>query len=51
VICFYFAQQILDILVHPLALAFPAGQGKLIYTKLYSAFSSTSRFRFSRRSC
>lgn len=38
VICFYFAKQILDILVHPLALAFPQGQGKLIYTKLYSAF-------------
>ncbi|GEN99176.1 Sec-independent protein translocase protein TatC [Novosphingobium sediminis] len=36
--CFYFANRILDILVHPLALAFPTGQGKLIYTKLYSAF-------------
>ena len=38
VVCFYFANQILAILVQPLVHAFPAGQGKLIYTKLYSAF-------------
>ena len=36
--CFYFANQILAILVQPLVHAFPAGPGKLIYTKLYSAF-------------
>lgn len=38
VISYYFVDHILAILVHPLTLAFPAGQGKLIYTKLYSAF-------------
>jgi sec-independent protein translocase protein TatC len=37
-ICLYFASTILDILIHPLAVAFPQGQGKLIYTKLYGAF-------------
>ena len=38
VVCFYFADTILGILVQPLTHAFPVGQGKLIYTKLYSAF-------------
>jgi len=38
VVCFYFADAILGILVQPLTHAFPVGQGKLIYTKLYSAF-------------
>ena len=37
-ICFYFADEIFALLVHPLAQAFPPGQGKLIYTKLYEAF-------------
>ena len=37
-VCFYFADAILGILVQPLTHAFPPGQGKLIYTKLYSAF-------------
>jgi sec-independent protein translocase protein TatC len=37
-VCFYFADTILGILVQPLTHAFPPGQGKLIYTKLYSAF-------------
>lgn len=37
-VCFYFADAILAILVQPLTHAFPPGQGKLIYTKLYSAF-------------
>lgn len=37
-VCLYFADDIFAILVHPLAQAFPAGQGKLIYTKLYEAF-------------
>ncbi|MFW2830661.1 twin-arginine translocase subunit TatC [Sphingomonas sp. ID0503] len=37
-ICFYFADRIFAILVHPLAEAFGPGQGKLVYTKLYEAF-------------
>jgi len=35
---FYFAKEIFALLVRPLAQAFPAGEGKLIYTKLYEAF-------------
>jgi sec-independent protein translocase protein TatC len=34
----YFAKDIFAILVRPLAQAFPPGQGKLVYTKLYEAF-------------
>jgi sec-independent protein translocase protein TatC len=34
----YFADEIFGILVVPLTDAFPAGEGKLIYTKLYEAF-------------
>jgi len=37
-ICFYYADRIFAILVQPLTKAFPPGQGKLIYTKLYEAF-------------
>jgi len=37
-VCLYFASDIFAILVHPLAEAFPRGEGKLIYTKLYEAF-------------
>lgn len=37
-VCLYFADDIFSILVRPLAQAFPDGQGKLIYTKLYEAF-------------
>ena len=37
-VCLYFAQDIFAILVHPLAGAFPPGQGRLVYTKLYEAF-------------
>lgn len=37
-ICFYFAGDIFAFLVRPLTEAFPPGQGKLIYTKLYEAF-------------
>ncbi|WP_068071993.1 twin-arginine translocase subunit TatC [Novosphingobium lentum] len=37
-VCFYFADEIFGILVRPLTQAFPPGQGKLIYTKLYEAF-------------
>jgi sec-independent protein translocase protein TatC len=36
--CFYFANDIFAILVQPLADAFPAGEGRLVYTKLYEAF-------------
>ncbi|MCC6942061.1 MAG: twin-arginine translocase subunit TatC [Novosphingobium sp.] len=38
VVCFYFADDIFSILARPLVVAFPPGQGKLIYTKLYEAF-------------
>ncbi|MBO0750272.1 MAG: twin-arginine translocase subunit TatC, partial [Porphyrobacter sp.] len=37
-VCLYFANDIFAILVRPLASAFPHGEGKLIYTKLYEAF-------------
>ena len=37
-ISFYFADDIFSILVRPLTEAFPPGQGKLVYTKLYEAF-------------
>lgn len=35
---FYFADEIFGILVQPLTDAFPPGEGKLVYTKLYEAF-------------
>ncbi len=34
----YFAEDIFSLLVRPLTEAFPPGQGRLIYTKLYEAF-------------
>ena len=37
-VCLYFADDIFGFLVRPLTAAFPAGQGRLIYTKLYEAF-------------
>jgi len=37
-VCFYFADDIFAILARPLMEAFPPGQGRLIYTKLYEAF-------------
>lgn len=37
-ICLYFASDIFALLVRPLAAAFPAGEGRLVYTKLYEAF-------------
>jgi sec-independent protein translocase protein TatC len=37
-ISLFFADEIFGILVKPLTAAFPAGEGKLIYTKLYEAF-------------
>ena len=36
-VSFYFVDYIFAILVKPLANAFPAGEGKLVYTKLYEA--------------
>lgn len=36
--CFYFAQEILGFLIQPLTDAFPAGEGQLIFTKLYEVF-------------
>jgi sec-independent protein translocase protein TatC len=38
VVCLYFAADIFGFLVRPLTDAFPEGEGKLIYTKLYEAF-------------
>jgi sec-independent protein translocase protein TatC len=37
-VCLYFSGQIFAFLVRPLTAAFPPGQGRLIYTKLYEAF-------------
>ena len=37
-VCFYFADEIFGFLVQPLTDAFPAGEGRLIYTRLYEAF-------------
>lgn len=37
-ICLYFADDILGFLIHPLKIAFPAGEGQLIFTKLYEVF-------------
>jgi sec-independent protein translocase protein TatC len=36
--CLYFARPIFALLVQPLADAFPEGEGRLVYTKLYEAF-------------
>lgn len=37
-VCLYFADDLLGFLVQPLKDAFPAGQGQLIFTKLYEVF-------------
>lgn len=37
-VSFYFADEIFGLLVVPLTDAFPPGEGKLVYTKLYEAF-------------
>jgi len=37
-VCMYFADDIFGFLVRPLTEAFPPGEGRLIYTKLYEAF-------------
>lgn len=37
-VCYQFANPILGVLVHPLKEAFPAGEGRLVFTELYGAF-------------
>ena len=37
-VCLYFAGDIFGFLVRPLTAAFPPGEGRLVYTKLYEAF-------------
>lgn len=37
-VCLYFAKPIFGFLVRPLTQAFPPGQGRLVYTKLYEQF-------------
>lgn len=37
-VCLYFADDILGFLIQPLKDAFPAGEGQLIFTKLYEVF-------------
>ncbi|WP_336985868.1 twin-arginine translocase subunit TatC [Altererythrobacter aquiaggeris] len=37
-VCLYFADEIFGYLVRPLTAAFPQGEGRLVYTKLYEAF-------------
>ncbi|WFL78030.1 twin-arginine translocase subunit TatC [Altererythrobacter arenosus] len=37
-ICLYYADPILGFLIQPLKAAFPAGEGQLIFTKLYEVF-------------
>jgi sec-independent protein translocase protein TatC len=37
-VCLYFADDVFAFLVRPLTAAFPPGEGRLIYTKLYEAF-------------
>ncbi len=44
--CFYFADKIFAFLAQPLVRAFPPGEGKLIYTKLYEAFFVEVRVAF-----
>lgn len=37
-VCLYFASEIFSFLVQPLVRAFPEGEGRMIYTRLYEAF-------------
>ena len=37
-VCFYFADDIFGLLVRPLTEAFPPGEGRLVFTKLYEQF-------------
>jgi sec-independent protein translocase protein TatC len=45
-VCFYFADRIFSFLAQPLVRAFPPGEGKLVYTKLYEAFFVEVRVAF-----
>ena len=45
-VCFYFADRIFAYLAQPLVAAFPPGEGKLVYTKLYEAFFVEVRVAF-----
>jgi sec-independent protein translocase protein TatC len=45
-VCFYFADRIFAFLAQPLVRAFPPGEGKLVYTKLYEAFFVEVRVAF-----
>jgi len=45
-VCFYFADRIFAFLAQPLVQAFPPGEGKLVYTKLYEAFFVEVRVAF-----
>ena len=45
-VSFYFADQIFGFLAQPLVKAFPPGEGKLVYTKLYEAFFVQVRVAF-----
>lgn len=45
-VCFYFADRIFAFLAQPLVKAFPPGEGKLVYTKLYEAFFVEVRVAF-----
>ena len=37
-VCLYFANNIFEFLVQPLRVAFPPGEGRIVYTQLYEAF-------------
>ncbi|HEV2748389.1 MAG TPA: twin-arginine translocase subunit TatC [Allosphingosinicella sp.] len=45
-LCFYFADRIFAFLAQPLVKAFPPGEGRLVYTKLYEAFFVEVRVAF-----
>ncbi len=45
-VCFYFADKIFAFLAQPLIAGFGAGQGRLVYTKLYEAFFVEVRVAF-----
>ena len=45
-VCLYFAGEIFSFLAQPLVKAFPPGEGRLVYTKLYEAFFVEVRVAF-----
>lgn len=42
-VCFYFSKELFSVIVHPLVVA---GQGRIIYTKLYEAFFTEVKVAF-----